>query len=93
MLNYRIVKTKLTNSQISKLKSGIKICLEVRKYGSMEVRKPDNFESHNSLKSSFINIGGLRPNFVLYKSFFESNSDKSDVSQVLGYHGKLKNTN
>ena len=26
--------------------------------------KPDNFESHNSLKLSFMNIQGLRSNFV-----------------------------
>ena len=36
--------------------------------------KPDNFESHNSLKLSFPNIQGLRLNFVDCESFFESNS-------------------
>ena len=36
--------------------------------------KPDNFESHNSLKLSFTNIWGLRLNFVDYESFLESNS-------------------
>ena len=36
--------------------------------------KPDNFESNNSLKLSFTNIRGLRPNFVDSESFFESNS-------------------
>ena len=36
--------------------------------------KPDNFESHNSLKLSFTNIRGLRSNFVHYESFLESNS-------------------
>ena len=36
--------------------------------------KPDNFESHNSPKLSFTNIGGLRSNFVDCKSFLESNS-------------------
>ena len=36
--------------------------------------KPDNFESHNSLKLSFTNIGGLRSNFVDRESFLESNS-------------------
>ena len=36
--------------------------------------KPDNFESHNSLKLSFMNIQGLLSNFVECKSFFESNS-------------------
>ena len=35
--------------------------------------KPDNFESHNSLKLSFTNIRGLRSNFVDCKSFLESN--------------------
>ena len=34
--------------------------------------KPDNFESHNSLKLSFTNIQSLRSNFVECKSFLES---------------------
>ena len=36
--------------------------------------KPDNFESHDSLKLSFTNIRGLRSNFVDCESFLESNS-------------------
>ena len=36
--------------------------------------KPDSFESHNSLKLRFTNIGGLRSNFVDCESFLESNS-------------------
>ena len=36
--------------------------------------KPDNFESHNSLKLSFTNIQGLCSKFVDSKSFLESNS-------------------
>ena len=36
--------------------------------------KPDNFESHNSLKLSFTNIRGLRSNFVDCESFLESKS-------------------
>ena len=36
--------------------------------------KPDNFESHNSLKLSFTNIRGLRSNLVDCKSFLESTS-------------------
>ena len=36
--------------------------------------KPDNFESHNSLKLSFTNIGGLRSNFVACEASLESNS-------------------
>ena len=36
--------------------------------------KPDNFELHNSLKLSFMNIQGLRSNFVDCESFLESNS-------------------
>ena len=36
--------------------------------------KPDNFESHNSLKLSFTNMRGLRSNFVDCESFLESNS-------------------
>ena len=39
--------------------------------------KPDNFESHNSLKLSFTNIRGLRLNFFEYESSLESNS--SDI--------------
>ena len=36
--------------------------------------KPDNFESHNTLKLSFMNIPGLCLNFVDCESFLESNS-------------------
>ena len=36
--------------------------------------KPDNFESHNSLKLSFTNICAFCSNFVEYESFHESNS-------------------
>ena len=36
--------------------------------------KPDNFESCNSLQVSFMNIQGLRSNFVDCESFLESNS-------------------
>ena len=36
--------------------------------------KPDNFELHSSLKVSFMNIQGLRLNFVDCESFLESNS-------------------
>ena len=36
--------------------------------------KPDNSELHNSLKLIFMNIRGLRSNFVDCESFFESNS-------------------
>ena len=36
--------------------------------------KPDNFESHNSLKHSFTNIWGLRSNCLDCESFLESNS-------------------
>ena len=36
--------------------------------------KPDNFESQNSLKLSFTNVGGLCSSFVDCESFLESNS-------------------
>ena len=36
--------------------------------------KPDNFESHNSLKRRFTDIRGLHLNFVDCESFLESNS-------------------
>ena len=39
-----------------------------------KVCTPDNFESHNSLKLSFMNIWGLCSNFVDCESFLESNS-------------------
>ena len=39
-----------------------------------EACKPDNFESHNSLKLSFTNVRGLRSNFVDCESFLESSS-------------------
>ena len=39
-----------------------------------KARKPDNFESHNSIKLSFTNIRGLRSNIVDCESFLESNS-------------------
>ena len=39
-----------------------------------KVCKPDNFESHNSLKLSLTNIRGLHLNFVDCESFLESNS-------------------
>ena len=39
-----------------------------------EACKPDNFESHNSLKLSFTNARGLRSNFVDCESFLELNS-------------------
>ena len=46
----------------------------------LKARKPDNFESHNSLKVNFTNIWGLRLNFVQCESFLES---KSSVILVL----------
>ena len=62
--------------------------------------KPDNFESHNSLKLSFMNIWGLSSNFVDREFFLESNSPDilalcetnlngsfdSDNFSVRGYH-------
>ena len=36
--------------------------------------KPNNFESHDSLKLSFTNIQGLCSKFVDCKSFLQSNS-------------------
>ena len=40
---------------------------------SSKARKPDNFELHNSLKLSFMNVQGLCSNFVDCVSFLESN--------------------
>ena len=39
-----------------------------------KARKPDNFESHNSLKPSFVKIRVLCSNFVDCEPFLESNS-------------------
>ena len=39
--------------------------------------KPDNFESHNSLKHSFTKIRGLRSNFLGCESFL--GSDSTDI--------------
>ena len=39
-----------------------------------KARKPDNFESHNSLKRSFTNIRGLRLNFCDCEPYLGSNS-------------------
>ena len=39
-----------------------------------EACKPDNFESYNSLKLSFMNIRGLRLNFADCESFLGLNS-------------------
>ena len=36
--------------------------------------KPDNFESHNSLKLSYTNVRGFHSNFVECESFLESDS-------------------
>ena len=36
--------------------------------------KPDNSESHNSIKLSLMNIRGLHSHFADCKCFFESNS-------------------
>ena len=44
-------------------------------YGHIiKTAKPDDFESHNSLKLGFTNIRGLCSNFVDCESFLESNS-------------------
>ena len=41
--------------------------------------KPDNFESHNSIKLSFMSIQGLHLNFVECEFFLESNSSDALV--------------
>ena len=50
-----------------------------------EVCKTDNFESYNSLKLRFTNIGSLRTNFVGQESFLELNS--LDIFALWGKHG------
>ena len=44
--------------------------------------KPDNFESHDSLKRNFTNVQGLHLNFVECESFLESNSP--DILDLCG---------
>ena len=44
--------------------------------------KPDNSDSHDSLKPSFTNIRGLRSNFVDCECFPESNS--ADILALYG---------
>ena len=51
--------------------------------------KPDNFESHNSLKLSFRNIRGLRSNFVDCESFLESNSPDILASSETNLDGSI----
>ena len=41
---------------------------------SSQASKPNNFESHKSLKLSFTNIQGLNSNFINCESFLELNS-------------------
>ena len=40
----------------------------------LKVHKPDNFESHKSLKLCFANIQALHSNFDEYESFPKTNS-------------------
>ena len=42
----------------------------------MKACKPDNSESHNSLKLSSMNLWGFSSNFVACESFLKSNSPK-----------------
>ena len=70
-----------------------------------KAHKQDNFESHNCLKLSLMNIQGLRSNFVGCKSFLEStsldilalcetnldDSTDSDNSSVRGYLPLIRN--
>ena len=55
--------------------------------------KPDNFESHNSLKLSFTNIRGLRSNFVDCESFLESNSPDILASSETNLDGSIASIN
>ena len=46
--------------------------------------KPDNFESHKSLKLSFMNIEAF-VRILLIESFLESKSPDSDISRREGF--------
>ena len=54
---------------------------------------PDNFESHNSLKLSFMNIQGLRSNFVDCESFLESNSPGILLLFETNLHASIDSSN
>ena len=55
--------------------------------------KPDNFESHNSLKLNFTNIRGLRSNFADCESFLESNSPDILALCETNLDGSIDSTN
>ena len=54
---------------------------------------PDNFESHSSLKLSFMNIQGLRSNFVDCESFLESNSPGILLLFETNLHASIDSSN
>ena len=54
---------------------------------------PDNFESHNSLKLSFMNIQGLHSNFVDCESFLESNSPGILLLFETNLHASIDSSN
>ena len=54
---------------------------------------PDNFESRNSLKLSFMNIQGLRSNFVDCESFLESNSPGILLLFETNLHASIDSSN
>ena len=55
--------------------------------------KPGNFELHNSLKPSFMNIWGLHLNFVDCESFLESNSPDILASSETNLDGSIASIN
>ena len=55
--------------------------------------KPDNFESHNSLKFSFTNIWGLCSNSVDCASFLESNCSDILALHETNLHGSIDSGN
>ena len=55
--------------------------------------KPANFEWHNSLKLSFINIQGLQSNFVDCELFLESNSPEILAPCEANLDGSIDSSN
>ena len=55
--------------------------------------KPDNFESQNSLKLSFMKIQGLCSNFADCESFIESNSHDIPALCETNLYGSINSGN
>ena len=57
------------------------------------VSKPNNFESHNSLRHNSTNIGSLHFRFVGYDSFIESSSPDTLLLFETSLYGSINSNN